>query len=266
MKTNLLIFGTKNFNNSLNEIKEDLGFSFIYFDPSKSLNGLIPSISGVLVDFLACENNAVLPVINKIYSKPIVLLHNQNSSTKCKFDDKISMPVNFLELKSKIINLITAYKFNKNSSIIIKNYTLDKNEKKLKQGKISITITEKEVQLIELLFIENKPLSKKLILNNNLSSARLIGLDKITAKTSKIIINLGETKKFGPLEIKLLKCGKVKSENVEDNVAYLQVKDISKNENDKVYIFNGWTFSSDPTIAPFDHAIYDLQLITCNNV
>jgi hypothetical protein len=107
---------------------------------------------------------------------------------------------------------------------------------------------------------------KKLILNNNLSSARLIGLDKITAKTSKIIINLGETKKFGPLEIKLLKCGKVKSENVEDNVAYLQVKDISKNENDKVYIFNGWTFSSDPTIAPFDHAIYDLQLITCNNV
>tara|TARA_B100000780_G_C21030259_1_gene413090 strand:- start:15 stop:644 length:630 start_codon:yes stop_codon:yes gene_type:complete len=165
MKTNLLIFGTKNFNNSLNEIKEDLGFSFIYFDPSKSLNGLIPSISGVLVDFQACENNAVLPVINKIYNKPILLLHNQNSSTKCKFDDKISMPVNFLELKSKIINLITAYKFNKNSSIIIKNYTLDKNEKKLKQGKISITITEKEVQLIELLFIENKPLSKKLILN-----------------------------------------------------------------------------------------------------
>jgi|TARA_B110000914_G_C15440366_1_gene435828 hypothetical protein len=165
MKTNLLIFGTKNFNNSLNEIKEDLGFSFIYFDPSKSLNGLIPSISGVLVDFQACENNAVLPVINKIYNKPILLLHNQNSSTKCKFDDKISMPVNFLELKSKIINLITSYKFNKNSSIIIKNYTLDKNEKKLKQGKISITITEKEVQLIELLFIENKPLSKKLILN-----------------------------------------------------------------------------------------------------
>ena len=63
MKTNLLIFGTKNFNNSLNEIKEDLGFSFIYFDPSKSLNGLIPSISGVLVDFQACENNAVLPVM-----------------------------------------------------------------------------------------------------------------------------------------------------------------------------------------------------------
>ena len=37
------------------------------------------------------------------------------------------------------------------------------------------------------------------------------------------------------------------------------------NQNEKVFIFNGWTFSSDPTIAPFDHAIYDLQLIDCNN-
>ena len=97
-------------------------------------------------------------------------------------------------------------------------------------------------------------------------SAKLIGLDKITAKTTEIIINLGETKKFGPLEIKVLKCGKIKSNNSNNNVAYLQVKDLSENENEKVFIFNGWTFSEDPTIAPFDHAIYDLQLVNCNNV
>ena len=77
---------------------------------------------------------------------------------------------------------------------------------------------------------------------------------------------MGETKKFGPLEIKVLKCGVINLENKDDNVAYLQVKDLSENENEKVFIFNGWTFSSDPTIAPFDHAIYDLQLVTCNNV
>ena len=108
---------------------------------------------------------------------------------------------------------------------------------------------------------------KKIILQNKSSSAKFIGLDKITAKTSDILINLGETKKFGPLEIKVLECGKIRSKNKKDNsVAYLQVKDISENENEKVFIFNGWTFSSDPTLAPFDHAIYDLQLITCNNV
>ncbi len=111
--------------------------------------------------------------------------------------------------------------------------------------------------------IKNK---KKIIPKNNLSTARFIGLDKITAKTSDIIINLGETKKFGPLEIKVLKCGKINSDNKNNSVAYLQVKDMSENQNEKVFIFNGWTFASDPTIAPFDHAIYDLQLVNCNNV
>ena len=111
--------------------------------------------------------------------------------------------------------------------------------------------------------IKNK---KKDLSQKNVSSVKLIGLDKITAKTSEIIINLGEVKKFGPLEIKVLKCGKVDANNMNNSVAYLQVKDSSVNKNEKVFIFNGWTFSSDPTIAPFDHAIYDLQLVNCNNV
>ena len=84
--------------------------------------------------------------------------------------------------------------------------------------------------------------------------------------TSEIIINLGEVKKFGPLEIKVLKCGKVDANNLNNSVAYLQVKDSSVNKNEKVFIFNGWTFSSDPNLTPFDHAIYDLQLESCFNV
>ena len=100
---------------------------------------------------------------------------------------------------------------------------------------------------------------------NNTLSAKLIGLDKITAKTLEITVNLGEIKKFGPLEIKILKCGKIELDNKDVSVAYLQVKDFTENQNEKVFIFNGWTFSSDPTIAPFDHAIYDLQLVNCNN-
>ena len=98
------------------------------------------------------------------------------------------------------------------------------------------------------------------------SQAILIGLDKITAKSSRLIVNLNEKKQFGPLEIKVLKCGKVKINNVTDSVAYLQVKDLSKNDNEKVFIFNGWTFASDPSLTPFDHAIYDLQLLDCKNV
>ena len=97
------------------------------------------------------------------------------------------------------------------------------------------------------------------------SHAILIGLDKITAKSSKLEVNLNESKKFGPLEIRILKCGKVKVNNKLDDVAYMQVKDLTKNENEKVFIFNGWTFASDPSLTPFDHAIYDLQLLNCYN-
>ena len=107
---------------------------------------------------------------------------------------------------------------------------------------------------------------KKILKSLKSSQAILIGLDKITAKSSKLVVNLNESKKFGPLEIKILKCGKVKVNNKVDSVAYMQVKDLTKNDNEKVFIFNGWTFSSDPNVAPFDHAIYDLQLVNCNNV
>ena len=96
------------------------------------------------------------------------------------------------------------------------------------------------------------------------SQAILIGLDKITAKSTELVVNLNESQKYGPLEIKILKCGKIKVNNKTDSVAYMQVKDLSKNDNEKVFIFNGWTFSSDPDLAPFDHAIYDLQLVHCN--
>ncbi len=111
--------------------------------------------------------------------------------------------------------------------------------------------------------IKNKTGKKNLLLAPH---AVLIGLDKITAKSSKILVNLDEVKKFGPLEIKILKCGKVKLNNQIDDVAYMQVKDLTKSENEKVFIFNGWTFSSDPNLTPFDHAIYDLQLESCFNV
>ena len=65
---------------------------------------------------------------------------------------------------------------------------------------------------------------KKILPKNNLSSAKFIGLDKITAKTSEIIVNLGETKKFGPLEIKVLKCGEIDNDNKDKQCSLLTGK------------------------------------------
>ena len=94
----------------------------------------------------------------------------------------------------------------------------------------------------------------------------IIGLDKITAKTTEMNIKLGETKKFGLLQIKAIKCGKINSINEPGEAAYIQVKDLSDNSDEKVFVFNGWTFSSSPSLKPIDHPVYDIWLTGCENV
>ena len=94
----------------------------------------------------------------------------------------------------------------------------------------------------------------------------LKALDKITAKTSSISIELGKTEFFGKLEIKPLKCTLSDSKEAPDTIAYIQVRDLSIKDNNQVFIFNGWTFASSPTLKSIDHPVYDLWLINCENV
>ena len=94
----------------------------------------------------------------------------------------------------------------------------------------------------------------------------LKALDKITAKTSSIKIAVGEKKYFGQLEIKPLKCALSGDKESLDTIVYIQVKDLSMKNNDQVFVFNGWTFASSPTLKPIDHPVYDLWLIGCDNI
>ena len=94
----------------------------------------------------------------------------------------------------------------------------------------------------------------------------LTALDKITAKTSTFRLAVGEKKFFGPLEIKALKCQLSENNDSTDAVAYLQVKDLSAKDNNQVFLFNGWTFASSPTLQSIDHPLYDLWIISCENI
>ena len=94
----------------------------------------------------------------------------------------------------------------------------------------------------------------------------LTALDKITAKTSSIRLAVGEKKFFGDLEIKVLKCQLSQNSDSSDTAAYLQVKDLSTKDNDQVFLFNGWTFSSSPTLRSIDHPVYDLWITSCENI
>ena len=88
-------------------------------------------------------------------------------------------------------------------------------------------------------------------------------LDKISSKNILVKLTNGEEVKIKDLLIKSLKCSNSEFDDNPEITAYIQVKDITnKNKND-VFVFNGWIFSSSPSIAPFDHPVYDIWLVGC---
>tara|TARA_B100000767_G_scaffold241473_1_gene237965 strand:+ start:308 stop:724 length:417 start_codon:yes stop_codon:yes gene_type:complete len=88
-------------------------------------------------------------------------------------------------------------------------------------------------------------------------------LDKVSSKSNYLKLKVGEEKKFKNLLIKSLKCKKSEFDDNPEITAYIQVKDLTNLDNDEVFIFNGWTFLSSPTINPFDHPVYDIWLTEC---
>tara|TARA_A100001015_G_scaffold2497_1_gene3303 strand:- start:106 stop:513 length:408 start_codon:yes stop_codon:yes gene_type:complete len=88
-------------------------------------------------------------------------------------------------------------------------------------------------------------------------------LDKISSKNSLIQLKNGELVKFKDLSIKSLKCKNSEFDDNPEITAYIQVKDLTDQNNNEVFVFNGWMFSSSPSITPFDHPVYDVWLVNC---
>ena len=88
-------------------------------------------------------------------------------------------------------------------------------------------------------------------------------LDKISSKNTLLKLKNGELKKFKDLAIKSLKCKNSEFDDNPEITAYIQVSDLTNRNNDEVFVFNGWMFSSSPSIAPFDHPVYDVWLVNC---
>ena len=88
-------------------------------------------------------------------------------------------------------------------------------------------------------------------------------LDKVSSKNTLLKLKIGEEKRFKDLLIKSLKCKNSEFDDNPEITAYIQVRDLSNQNNDEVFVFNGWMFSSSPSITPFDHPIYDVWLVKC---
>ena len=88
-------------------------------------------------------------------------------------------------------------------------------------------------------------------------------LDKISSKNTLLKLKNKELIKFKDLEIRSLKCKNSEFDDNPEITAYIQVRDLTYKNNDEVFVFNGWMFSSSPSIAPFDHPVYDVWLVSC---
>jgi len=88
-------------------------------------------------------------------------------------------------------------------------------------------------------------------------------LDKISSKNTLIKLKNGEDAIYKDLLIKSIKCKNSEFDDNPEITAYIQVSDLTNKDKDDVFVFNGWMFSSSPSIAPFDHPVYDIWLVRC---
>ena len=137
---------------------------------------------------------------------------------------------------------------------------MNKLKKNIKAGKTNSLIIFIYFLLINIIFLTT---SLESVENFEGDFIEIKILDKVSSKNSLLKLKIGEEKKYKNLLIKSLKCKNSEFDDNPEITAYIQVRDSTKKDNDDVFIFNGWTFLSSPTINPFDHPVYNIWLIKC---
>jgi len=127
-------------------------------------------------------------------------------------------------------------------------------KKNIQSGKVNFLI------FLVYFFLISQPL---LSIANEGRFVEIKVLDKVSSKTDLLKLEIGKELKFKSLLIKSLKCKNSEFDDNPEITAYIQVKDMTNKDNNEVFIFNGWTFSSSPAVNPFDHPVYDVWLKRC---
>ena len=134
-----------------------------------------------------------------------------------------------------------------------------KFQKNIKLGKINFLIY---LLLVFFYFTPNSISSDKEKIFEKYTKIKI--LDKISSKNISINLTNGENFKYSDLQIKSIKCKHSEFDDDPEITAYVQVIDLNNKKKDEVYVFNGWMFSSSPSINPFDHPVYDIWLTGCD--
>ena len=156
-KLNVLILGPSSFVATLNELQK-----FLKFNPLFNNINVNHDIILYHVDVLQDKKKKDYIEI----SDSLIICAGPRKNIIGKYDASLELPTSLKEINSTIENTAAKNQFNKNSSIEIKNYVLNKNEKKLSKLDKFIILTEKEVQLLELFLNSHSPISKDNILSS----------------------------------------------------------------------------------------------------
>jgi|TARA_B100000315_G_scaffold190392_1_gene180457 hypothetical protein len=133
--------------------------------------------------------------------------------------------------------------------------------KNIKVGKVKILISILLLNFCFFLFLDKSNSEDKQSFVGKFLEIKI--LDKVSSKTSTVELKIGEEIEFKNLLIKSQKCENSKFDDNPEITAYIQVIDTTNTNNDEVFVFNGWAFSSSPSLKPFDHPVYDIWLMSC---
>ena len=131
-------------------------------------------------------------------------------------------------------------------------------KKNIKVGKLKLNLFTLITLITILIFFEAKSDNDPERQNLDLKI-----LDKISSKNELIKLDIRNEYIYKDLSIKAMKCKNSEFDDNPEIKAYIQVKDLTKDDKNNVFVFNGWMFSSSPSIAPFDHPVYDIWLTRC---
>ncbi len=154
---NVLILGPKLFISSFNELKNFLKFKLLV----ENLNN---NYSIILFHVDALKDHNQKKLIEN--SKNLKVCASKKVNMPNEYDAVLELPATLKDINNLIETTVAKKQFNKNSFIEIKNYFLNKNERKLSKFEDFIILTEKEIQLLELFLINKKPISKDNILSS----------------------------------------------------------------------------------------------------
>ena len=160
---NLISIGNKEFNLSLMEVKQFLKFNlFVEDDFRENIN--FENYDVIMIHKKKLDKEKI-DFLNRL-EKIIVLISERETKLFSNKFSIIKLPVKLDDINSIILNLDIKKKFSINSSIKIKDFTLNINDRKISRNNEFIEITEKEIELIKILFNSKIPVKKDKILNS----------------------------------------------------------------------------------------------------